>query len=786
MSVTTPNQRSFTSPRGWISYALARSLNTLSWRLEQILFVGANLQKEVQQASRDLTPLIRALLEEPVAARAEIALLEALDNWKGCLGREDIGDWIDETTDYYSRMASGRIPNRVEFGDFDDLTGMGIANVHTIRDFIYKELDSDEYLQAAFRLGDTIDRGVRPPELAKIEAFNFESINKTYWKFKRTIKSSDSYSRFHEEWRSYRESCERYANDWGDESISQPQRPHAPRPPKKNKVDCRLSRTRRTALEPTWGPKVRIAWNYLKMPVKLPQAVLAYQRKPDFRAYGALISQINRVAWEGFAQLEGLVGSSRQLGNEWATETVRCEPDFSLDEGNYTASGLRDEILTIFDIDQDFFNNKYKSLTLTDSGGSGSESLPSDPRSTGSGFGSIQFAPDAIVSADKSEPDFSGRPKEGSSDPLENVASSQPIPSMTSAGSDDGRGASGLVLPATERQRLREIKKRINPDGSYVGESLAMLRVFEQIDSLNKSFPDKSVLILGPTGVGKTKIAALIHRHSGRPLGKFRREQAADNSLGDFTAVKGRWLGYGKDHGFHNIDKKGSEGIIQEFAGGTVFLDEVADVPIEFQGFLRLILDGTEIPPTTGQGPPIQPSVRLILATNKDLDAEVRAGNFKDDLLDRIKRRSITIPALRDRKEDIFSFVNAKCASHRPTFEFLLALLRYDWPGNVRELLDVLSATMARVHKERERLKLDHLQLKDTKVVQQVRSMSSQEVSRDLLSRLALTLQQRGFERGKKGLGLQVEMARILNLTRPTLTRLVKNVRLWDEDDEQG
>ena len=139
-------------------------------------------------------------------------------------------------------------------------------------------------------------------------------------------------------------------------------------------------------------------------------------------------------------------------------------------------------------------------------------------------------------------------------------------------------------LSPAERQRLLAIKKKIDPDGNYVGESVAVLRVFEQIAFLNKSVPDDPVLILGPTGAGKTEIAELIHRHSRRPRTKFRREQAADNRLGDFTSAKGRWVGYGKDHGFQNIPKAGRTGNLQDYAGGTVFVDEVADLTMEFQG----------------------------------------------------------------------------------------------------------------------------------------------------------------------------------------------------------
>lgn len=369
-----------------------------------------------------------------------------------------------------------------------------------------------------------------------------------------------------------------------------------------------------------------------------------------------------------------------------------------------------------------------------------------------------------------------GYPMGTSPNQSEDSTSVRPNAPGLSPGRENGRGSPGQILPAAELRRLMAIKKKIDPKGRYVGDSVAILRVFEDIDSLN-NFPDAPVLILGPTGAGKTEIAELIHRQSGRPLAKFCWEQAADNLLGDFTSVKGRWIGYGKFPGFQNISKDGANGIIQDYAGGTVFVDEVADLTLEMQGFLRLVLDARSIPLTSGKGDPIRPSVRLIFATNKDLEQAVKERKFRHDLLDRIQRWTTRIPPLVERKEDIFSFVAAKCKGHPPTPEFLLALLRYEWPGNVRELLDVLRIAMAKVDRVKEPLTLDHIQLKDLALVSRVRAMDSQKIEGVVLSDLWQVLRRRGLERGG---GLHNEMARLLGWSPAKVSIKIKELGLRD------
>jgi DNA-binding NtrC family response regulator len=340
-------------------------------------------------------------------------------------------------------------------------------------------------------------------------------------------------------------------------------------------------------------------------------------------------------------------------------------------------------------------------------------------------------------------------------------------------------GPSHLALPprqpalegAAEQRRfgqLLELKKKMDPEGEYIGESLPILQVFEKIATLNKN-SDTPVLIVGPTGAGKSEIAELIHRNSGRSARPFGREQAADNKGADMNITKGRWVGYGRDSGIANIPSKGTTGVLQQCAGGTVFVDELQEASQDFQTFLLSVLDRQPIPLTAGNGSPITPHVRLIFAINLDPDEAVRAGKLRHDLLRRVSTQRIDIPPLDERKADIALFVHGLCRDHRPVPGFLLALLRYDWPGNVGQLRDVLNLAVSKTSRADEFLKLDHLTIPDQSVIEEVRGMSEDTIEGEVYRQLAATLQAQGLAKGK---GLHRRMATLLKVSESTVTRM--------------
>jgi DNA-binding NtrC family response regulator len=335
--------------------------------------------------------------------------------------------------------------------------------------------------------------------------------------------------------------------------------------------------------------------------------------------------------------------------------------------------------------------------------------------------------------------------------------------------------ASPLVTGPISKQRFEELlalKKRMDPEGKYIGESMPILLVIEKIADFNKT-PNAPVLILGPTGAGKTEIAELIHRASSRKDKQFHREQASDNMGTDMHIIKGRWVGFGKDSGLATMSTTGTTGILQDCAGGTVFVDELTEATQAFQTFLLDVIDRKPIPLTAGKGPLVHPEVRLIFATNKDPDVAAWEGKLKSDLLRRLRAWTVSIPPLVARKSDIFLFVDSLCKDHTPKPAFLLALLRYSWPGNVGELCDVLQRALGQTRRKDEPLTLDHLELHDLSIIEEVRQLHERQVEREVYQQLMLTLREQGLE---KGHGLQRRMADLLKVSPPTVTRVLQEI----------
>ena len=209
---------------------------------------------------------------------------------------------------------------------------------------------------------------------------------------------------------------------------------------------------------------------------------------------------------------------------------------------------------------------------------------------------------------------------------------------------------------------------------------------------------DLPVLITGETGTGKDMFARAIHGESARASQPFITvncgaipEKLVESTL--FGHEKGAFTGA--------VDK--AMGKFQEADGGTIFLDEIGELPLEAQVKLLRVLQQKEVEPV-GSAQSVSVDVRVISATNRDLADEVRQGLFREDLYFRLNVLHIDIPPLRARKGDIALmapyFVDRFCLSHdvmRKTIDeaSLKALSAYHWPGNVRELENVISRAMA-------------------------------------------------------------------------------------------
>ncbi len=230
----------------------------------------------------------------------------------------------------------------------------------------------------------------------------------------------------------------------------------------------------------------------------------------------------------------------------------------------------------------------------------------------------------------------------------------------------------------------------------YVFQSTAMRDILLKISRFAQS--SVSVLIQGETGVGKEVAAEIIHRSSNRVDRPFIRLNcsALPESL-----LESELFGHEKG-AFTGADKK-KAGHFEVADTGTLFLDEVGDLSLRTQAKLLRVLQDKTIERLGSSGRPISVDVRIIAATNKDLMDEIGKGNFREDLYYRLKVISITIPPLRERKEDIplliqrfrEEFVRENRRNVRGVSPAALDLCyRNDWPGNVRELKNVLNRAM--------------------------------------------------------------------------------------------
>lgn len=220
-----------------------------------------------------------------------------------------------------------------------------------------------------------------------------------------------------------------------------------------------------------------------------------------------------------------------------------------------------------------------------------------------------------------------------------------------------------------------------------IGKSPALKKVFDTLDIL-EGF-ESTVLIEGESGTGKELIAAAIHYNSVRKDGPFIKQNC---SAINETLLNSELFGHEKGSFTGAISDK--KGIFELADGGTLFMDEIGDMDIGIQSkLLRVLEDGTFY--SVGGTEPKKVDIRIIAATNKELKKQVEKGLFRKDLYYRINTIRITIPPLRQRKEDIVLLVDYFLESFAKThkmkkkeagqgvFELLMA---YDWPGNIREL----------------------------------------------------------------------------------------------------
>lgn len=266
---------------------------------------------------------------------------------------------------------------------------------------------------------------------------------------------------------------------------------------------------------------------------------------------------------------------------------------------------------------------------------------------------------------------------------------------------DDAGNTIGAVASIKDINKAMELVEVVNTikDGAF-SEIIGKSRNIEYVKRIATSVAKTSstVLLLGESGTGKELFAKAIHRLSNRANNKFIVVNCA--ALPE-NLLESELFGY-VEGSFTGALKGGKNGIFVEANGGTLFLDEIGEMPLKLQAkLLRVLQEG--VVRRIGSSEEVKIDVRIIAATNRDLDSMVKNGQFREDLYYRLSVMPIYLPPLRERKEDIPLLVNYFVDNLNKKFNgkikkvdisFIEELMKYDWPGNIRELQNVVERSI--------------------------------------------------------------------------------------------
>jgi two-component system, NtrC family, response regulator PilR len=344
----------------------------------------------------------------------------------------------------------------------------------------------------------------------------------------------------------------------------------------------------------------------------------------------------------------------------------------------------------------------------------------------------------------------------------------------------------------------KEIRERYG-FGKLIGKSISMLKVYELIEAVsgNKS----SVLITGESGTGKELVAKAIHYNSPRKDGPFVSincgaipENLIESEL--FGYIKGSFTGATNN----------KKGLFEIADRGTFFLDEIGELPLHVQVKLLRVLQEKTIR-RIGGTEDVSIDVRIISATNKDLEAEIKGMKFREDLFYRLNVIEVKLPSLRERRDDIpllvYHFLNHFAQEHHKVVkgisrEALDLLARYDYPGNVRELENIVERAVALetddlIQPQNISIKVDpkdDAALKEQQLFPYTLSEKAQELSSGLASgKLDLERELERIERRvimealKSSGGSKQKAAKMLNLSFRSLRYRVSKLGLDKEYD---
>jgi len=340
------------------------------------------------------------------------------------------------------------------------------------------------------------------------------------------------------------------------------------------------------------------------------------------------------------------------------------------------------------------------------------------------------------------------------------------------------------VKRALEQKRLEQELRRLRTEvqarnrfQNIIGQSAAMQKILEIVAQV-KDLP-ANILIEGESGTGKELVARAIHASSSRASGPF---IAVNCAAIPETLLESELFGYVR--GAFTDARKDRSGLFREANGGMIFLDEISEMPTSLQSKLLRVLEDKEVRPLgANHGEKID--ARVLSASNRNLQEQVRSGKFRQDLYYRLNVIRIELPALRDRREDLplmlQHFIEKFAAAAKRQVDgieadALAALKSYDWPGNIRELEHTIERAV--LLGKGSRIGLEDLP------PNVVATGQSSIVMAQALTR-QLTLRDLEREYVAKVLestnGNKTEAAKILGVDRTTLYRKLEEYKLKDE-----
>ena len=347
---------------------------------------------------------------------------------------------------------------------------------------------------------------------------------------------------------------------------------------------------------------------------------------------------------------------------------------------------------------------------------------------------------------------------------------------------------SSHVALEQEKQRLQELKQyykmewdsKVHNFGDIVGDSEQMQNVYKVVERIAQS--DVTVLVRGETGTGKELVAAAIHKRSKRAEEPFIKLNCA--AITD-TLLESELFGHEK--GAFTDAKETRKGRFELADGGTLFLDEIGDISASAQVKLLRVLQEREFE-RVGGSKTIRVNVRLVAATNRDLEQMVKDGEFREDLYYRLNVIPIDLPPLRKRGKDIELLVNffleRSMQNHKKrvliTDEAMAKLMSYPWPGNVRELENTIERIVLMGNEDgitAEDMSLLLPALKNSELIEQVQeSVTSVTSSSSYAEDMTLEdIEKEALIRAlEKSHGNQAEAAKALGITQRQIGYKVK------------